>query len=81
MNTNTDIFHKEYATWELKIGISHRFSVYKYFDKSYKLEQKRLEEERRRLEAIKKKRQNVKQDLKIMKDELDKKKKKNGSGK
>ena len=78
---NTDIFHKEYATWELKIGISHRFSVYKYFDKSNKLEHKTLEEERRRLEAIKKKRQNVKQDLKKMKDELDKKKKKNGSGK
>ncbi|MBC8181648.1 hypothetical protein H8E88_11050 [candidate division KSB1 bacterium] len=78
---NLDIFHKEYATWELKIGISHRFTVYKYFDKSAKLERKRREEERRKLEAIKKKRQNVKKDLKKMKDELDKKKKKNGSGK
>jgi hypothetical protein len=78
---NIDIFHKEYATWEFVIGISHRFSVYKYFDKSAKLERKRRAEELRRLEAIKKKRQNVKQDLKKMKDELEKEKKKNESGK
>jgi len=78
---NLDLFHKEYATWELKIGISHRFTVYKYFDKSAKLERKRREEERRKLEEIRKKRQNVKEDLKKMKKELDKKKKKNDSGK
>lgn len=77
---NLDKFHKEYVNWKIMVGISHRFSVYKYFDKTAKLEKKRREEELRKLEAIKKKRQNVKKDLKKIKNELDKKKKKNVSG-
>jgi len=78
---NVDIFHKEYCSWRVMIGISHRFSVYKYFDKTAKLERKRRQEELQKLEAIKKKRQKVKQDLNKMKNELEKGKKKSDSGK
>ncbi|NOZ62689.1 MAG: hypothetical protein GXO74_13540 [Calditrichaeota bacterium] len=70
---NTDIFHKEYYRWKVRVGITHRFSVYKYFDKSAKFQRMKEEEERRKLEAIKKKRQKVKQDLERMKKSLEEK--------
>lgn len=78
---NLDIFHKKYSDWRAMIGISHRFSVYKYFDKTAKLEKERRLRELRKLEAIRKKRQNVKQDLKKMQNELKKGKKKGNHGK
>ena len=67
----TDIFHKEYYKWQVRAGITHRFSVYKYFDKSAKLKRKKDEEERRKLEAIRRKREKVKQDLEKMKKSLE----------
>ncbi|OQX96234.1 hypothetical protein B6I21_01415 [candidate division KSB1 bacterium 4572_119] len=70
-----DIFHKEYYDWKVRIGVTHRFSVQKYFDKTAKLERMKEEEERRKLEAIKKKRQKVKEDIQKMKNSLEKKKK------
>lgn len=75
---NQTIFHKEYYGWKVRIGITHRFSVYKYFDKTAKLQRLKEEEERRKLEAIKKKREKVKQDLEQMKNNLEQKKKEPG---
>ena len=72
---NLDIFHKEYFGWKVRLGITHRFSVYKYFDKTAKLQRLKEEEERRKLELIKKKREKVKEDLQRMKNSLDKKSK------
>ncbi len=69
-----DRFHKDYSEWKFMLAVSHRFSLYKYFDKAAKLKRKRQEEELKKLEAIKKKRQNVKDELQKMKDELEKKK-------
>ncbi len=71
---NTDIFHKEYFDWKLSVGVTHRFSVFKYFDKTSKLERQKELEEMRRLEEIRKKREKANQDLDRMKKILDKKK-------
>lgn len=72
---NTDrSFHKEYFGWKLTVGITHRFSVFKYFDKTAKLERKKQLEELRRLEEIRKKREKAGEDLEKMKEILDKKK-------
>lgn len=71
---NTDKFHKEYFGWKFTIGMTHRFSVFKYFDKTAKLERKRRLEELRKLEQIKKKREKANEDLEKMKEILDKKK-------
>ena len=68
---NIDIFHKEYYKWQVRAGITHRFSVYKYFDKTARLKRMKEEEERRKLEAIKKRRQKVKEDIKKMKKSLE----------
>jgi hypothetical protein len=74
---NTDrSFHKEYFGWKFTIGVTHRFSVFKYFDQTAKLERKKQLEELRKLEEIRKKREKANQDLKKMKDLLDKKKSK-----
>ena len=74
---NTDLSsHKEYFGWKVTVGITHRFSVYQYFDKTAKLERKKQLEEARKLEEIRKKREKANQDLKKMKDILDKKKSK-----
>jgi len=70
---NQDIFHKEYYSWKARVGITHRFSVYKYFDKSAKLQRMKEEEERRKLEEIRKKREKVKQELEQMKKRIEKK--------
>lgn len=76
-NSNFDRgFHKEYFGWKLTVGITHRFSVAKYFDKTAKLERKNQLEELRKLEEIRKKREKANQDLEKMKDILDKKKSK-----
>ncbi len=77
------VFHKQYFDWKVRATLSHRFSVYKYFDKTAKLERQKREEELRKLEAIRKKREKVKEDLKKMKESLEKddpskKKKKSG---
>jgi len=72
----TDLFHKEYYDWKFTVGITHRFSVFKYFDKTAKLERKKRLEELRKLEEIKKKRERANQDLEKMKKILDKKKSK-----
>lgn len=69
-------FHKEYFGWKFTVGITHRFSVFKYFDKSARLERKKQLEELRKLEEIRKKREKANQDLKKMKELLDKKKSK-----
>ena len=69
-------FHKEYFGWKVTVGVTHRFSVYKYFDKTAKLEKKRQLEEERKLEEIRKKREKANQDLEKMKKILDKKKSK-----
>jgi len=72
---NTDkSFHKEYFGWKLTVGVTHRFSVYKYFDKTAKLERKKQLEEMRKLEEIRKKREKANQDMERMKKILDKKK-------
>ncbi len=68
---NTDIFHKEYYKWQIRAGITHRFSVYKYFDKEAKLKRRKEEEERRKLKMIEEKRRKVKQDLERMKKSLE----------
>lgn len=67
-------FHKEYFGWKVTVGVTHRFSVYKYFDKTAKLERKKQLEEARKLEEIRKKREKANQDLEKMKEILDKKK-------
>jgi len=67
-------FHKEYSGWKITVGVTHRFSVYKYFDKTAKLERKKQLEEARKLEEIRKKREKANQDLEKMKEILDKKK-------
>lgn len=72
---NMTPFHKEYYDWKVRLGLTHRFSVYKYFDKTAKLQRMKEEEERRKLEAIRKKREKVKEDLEQMKNSLEKKKK------
>jgi len=71
---NLDKFHKEYFDWKLTIGITHRFSVFKYFDKTARLERKKRLEELRKLEEIRKKREKANQDMERMKKILDKKK-------
>lgn len=72
---NTDkSFHKEYFGWKFTVGITHRFSVYKYFDKTAKLERQKQLEEMRKLEEIRKKREKANQDMERMKKILDKKK-------
>lgn len=73
---NTDKFHKEYFGWKVTLGVTHRFSVFKYFDKTAKLERKRRLDELRKLEQIKMKREKANEDLEKMKDILDKKKSK-----
>lgn len=72
---NTDIFHKEYFDWKISVGITHRFSVFKYFDKTARLERQRRKEELRKLEEIRKRREKANEDLKNMKKILDKKQK------
>ncbi len=69
-----DPFHKEYFGWKCTVGVTHRFSVFKYFDKTAKLERKKQLEEMRKLEEIRKKREKANQDLDRMKEILDKKK-------
>jgi len=71
---NLDSFHKEYFDWKFTVGVTHRFSVFKYFDKTAKLERKKQLEELRKLEEIRKKREKANQDLEKMKKILDKKK-------
>lgn len=74
---NTDrSFHKEYFGWKFTVGVTHRFSVFKYFDKTAKLERKKRLEELKKLEEIRKKREKANQDLERMKKILDKKKSK-----
>ena len=73
---NMDPYHKEYSGWKFSVGVTHRFSVYKYFDKTAKLERQKRLEELRKLEEIRKKRENANQDLERMKKILDKKKSK-----
>ncbi len=67
-------FHKEYFDWKFTVGVTHRFSVFKYFDKTSKQERQKELEEMRRLEEIRKKREKANQDLERMKKILDKKK-------
>lgn len=67
-------FHKEYFEWKFTVGLTHRFSVFKYFDKTAKLERKKQLEELRKLEEIRKKREKANEDLDKMKKILDKKK-------
>lgn len=69
-----DSFHKQYFSWKFTVGVTHRFSVYKYFDKTAKLERKKQLEELRKLEEIRRKREKANQDLDKMKEILDKKK-------
>jgi hypothetical protein len=71
---NTTPFHKEYSKWRATIGITHHFSVFKYFDKTARLERQKQLEEMRKLEEIRKKRERANQDLDKMKDILEKKK-------
>ena len=71
---NTTPFHKEYFKWKATVGITHRFSVYKYFDKSARLERQKRLEEMRKLEEIRKKREKANQDLDKMKNILEKNK-------
>lgn len=71
---NVDQFHKQYFGWKCTVGVTHRFSVYKYFDKTAKLERKKQLEEMKKLEEIRKKREKANQDLDKMKEILDKKK-------
>lgn len=74
---NTDrSFHKAYFGWKITVGVTHRFSVYKYFDKTAKLERKKRLEELRKLEEIRKKREKASEELEQMKKILDKKKSK-----
>ncbi len=69
-------FHKEYFGWKFTVGITHHFSIFKYFDKTAKLKRKKRLEELKKLEEIKKKREKANQDLERMKEILDKKKSK-----
>lgn len=71
---NTSPFHKEYFKWKASIGITHHFSVFKYFDKTARLERQKQQEEQRKLEEIRKKREKANQDLDKMKNILEKKK-------
>ena len=71
---NTTQFHKEYFKWRATIGITHHFSVFKYFDKTARLERQKQLEEMRKLEEIRKKRERANQDLDKMKNILEKKK-------
>lgn len=70
---NQDVFHKEYFTWKVAVGVTHRFSVFKYFDKTSKLERQKQKEELEKLEEIRKRREKANEDLKNMKNILDKK--------
>lgn len=70
----TTKFHKEYFKWRATVGITHHFSVFKYFDKSARLERQKRLEEMRKLEEIRKKREKANQDMDKMKDILEKKK-------
>lgn len=74
LKNSDNSFHKEYFDWKLTVGVTHRFSVFKYFDKTAKLERKKQLEELRRLEEIRKKREKANEDLERMKKVLDKKK-------
>jgi len=73
---NKTPFHKEYFGWKATIGVTHHFSVYKYFDKTAKLERQKKMEELKKLETIRKKREKANEDLEKMKEILDKKKSK-----
>ena len=65
---------KDYADWRLWIGVTHRFSVYKYFDSSAKIAQHKREQELRKLEQIKRKRIRANRDIERMRELLEKKK-------
>lgn len=65
--------HKEYFGWQATLSFTHRFSVYKYFDKTARLERQKRLEELRKLEEIRKKREKANQDMEKMKQLLDKK--------
>jgi len=71
---NKTPFHKEYYDWKATIGITHRFSVFKYFDKTARLEKQKRMEESKKLEEIRKKREKANQDLDKMKNILEKNK-------
>ena len=71
--TNQSIFHKEYAKWRIWLGLTYRFSVYKYFDRSAKLANRKKEQELRKLERIKTRRKKATNDMKKMKEILKKK--------
>jgi hypothetical protein len=70
---NKDIFHKEYANWRLWVGVTYRFSVYKYFDKSAKIAKKKQTEEIKKLERIETTRKKASEEMEKMKELLDKK--------
>lgn len=69
------MFHKDYSRWRIWVGIGYRFSFYKYFDKSAKLEKQREEQERRKLEQIKSRRRKATIEMQKMKEILKKKNK------
>ena len=71
--TDQDIFHKKYTKWRIWVGLTYRFSVYKYFDKNAKLAKKKKEQELKKLERIKNRRKKANKDMKKMKEILKKK--------
>jgi len=70
---NKDIFHKNYSQWRVWLGLSYRFSLFKYFDKSEKLAKEKKEQEKKKLERIKKRRQKAASEMDEMKEILKKK--------
>lgn len=68
--SDRNMYKKTYAEWRLWIGLTKRFSVYKYFDKRAKQAQKKREEELRKLQQIKEQRRKAEDEMKKMKDAL-----------
>lgn len=65
-----NMYKKLYSKWRIWIGLTKRFSVYKYFDKRSKLARKKQEEELRKLKLIKEQRRKAEEEMKKMKDAL-----------
>lgn len=68
--SKSSIFHKEYTKWRFWVGLTYRFSLYKYFDKSAKLAKQKREQELKKLEKIKRKRKKASKDMDKMKEIL-----------
>lgn len=70
---HSNLFHKDYSYWRVWLGVTYRFTLFKYFDKSEKLAKEKKEQEKKKLERIKKRRQKATSEMDEMKEILKKK--------